>query len=277
MSAIKVSVIVPCYNQAKYLAETLDSVFVQTYDNWECIIVNDGSADNTGEIAEDYCKRDSRFRYISQNNSGVSATRNNGITAAFGYYILPLDADDRIHPDFLLKAVALFARNKKVKLIYSDAAMFGTEQGIWRLPAYKYERLLVQNLFFCTALFKKADFIKAGMYDVEMHTGLEDWEFWIRFLNETDTVQKLDDIYFFYRIKPSSRNQLSKQANNEIRYNIYLKHLATYKKHFPNPLDLIVDNWQLTTMYKNSSNYKLGSKILNPIRFIVNAIKSIVK
>ena len=71
-----VSIIVPCYNQAQYLPETLDSVLAQTYPYWECIIVNDGSPDNTEEIAKHYCEKDSRFKYVYKENGGLSSARN---------------------------------------------------------------------------------------------------------------------------------------------------------------------------------------------------------
>ena len=89
----KVSIIVPCFKQAMYLPETLDSVLLQTYSNWECIIVNDGSPDNTDEVVERYVNQDTRFKYVKQQNRGLSTARNIGIERSRGEYILPLDAD----------------------------------------------------------------------------------------------------------------------------------------------------------------------------------------
>lgn len=74
-----VSIIVPCYNHAQYLDKTLTSVLNQTYRDWECIIVNDGSEDDTKIIAAKWCEKDNRFKYVDQENKGVSAARNNGI------------------------------------------------------------------------------------------------------------------------------------------------------------------------------------------------------
>jgi len=89
-----VSIIIPCYNQSQYLPETLDSVLAQKYTNWECIIINDGSTDNTDEIALSYCKTDDRFHYFKKLNGGVSSARNYGIQFACGEYIQFLDSDD---------------------------------------------------------------------------------------------------------------------------------------------------------------------------------------
>jgi glycosyltransferase involved in cell wall biosynthesis len=90
----EISVIVPCYNYEKYIGTALDSVLHQTFLDWECIIIDDGSMDNSANIAAKYAKRDKRFRLIRQKNSGISAARNAGIDAARGNYIAFLDADD---------------------------------------------------------------------------------------------------------------------------------------------------------------------------------------
>ena len=105
-----VSVIVPCYKQAHFLPETLNAVLNQTYDNWECIIVDDGSPDNTIEVANSFILRDKRFKLVSQENQGLAMARNNGIAASRGYFILPLDSDDMIDSTYLEKAVDYFKK-----------------------------------------------------------------------------------------------------------------------------------------------------------------------
>ena len=96
-----VSVIIPCYNQAQYLPDALGSVLAQTYPHWECIVVNDGSPDNTEEVAQQWCEKDNRFRYLHKQNGGLSSARNAGLDAAKGDYIQFLDADDAIHSEKL--------------------------------------------------------------------------------------------------------------------------------------------------------------------------------
>ena len=85
-----ISIIVPCYNQAQYLDECLQSVLDQTYHNWECIIVNDGSPDNTEEFANKWTAKDSRFKYLLKTNGGLSSARNAGIETANGEWILSI-------------------------------------------------------------------------------------------------------------------------------------------------------------------------------------------
>ncbi|NNC50939.1 MAG: glycosyltransferase [Flaviramulus sp.] len=94
--SFKVSVIIPCFNQAQYIEETLASVLNQTYPNWECIIVNDGSTDNSKDIAKKWCDKDERFQYFFKENGGLSSARNFGLRKANGKYIQFLDSDDLI-------------------------------------------------------------------------------------------------------------------------------------------------------------------------------------
>ena len=111
-----ISVIIPAYNAEQFLDETLESVLSQTYENWECIIVNDGSTDNTEEIAKKWCKKDSRFRYFYKENSGASDTRNLGIKEARGEYIALLDADDLYMPNCLEVCLDILVK-KEVDLV----------------------------------------------------------------------------------------------------------------------------------------------------------------
>ena len=101
METGKVSIIVPCYNQAQYLAETLDSVLAQTYKNWECIIINDGSPDNSGIICDDYAQKDKRIKVIHKQNGGVSDARQVGLDAAKGEFVIHADPDDWVEPKML--------------------------------------------------------------------------------------------------------------------------------------------------------------------------------
>jgi glycosyltransferase involved in cell wall biosynthesis len=105
-----VSVIVPSYNASRYIRETLESVLAQTYGNFEVIVIDDGSKDDTSDIVADYARRDSRIRLVSQPNAGVGAARNRGIAEASGVFIAPLDADDVWYPEKLEKQVASLQR-----------------------------------------------------------------------------------------------------------------------------------------------------------------------
>ena len=110
MSTI-VSIIVPCFNQAHFLDEALQSVFDQIYKYWECIIVNDGSPDHTAEVAKHWIKKDSRFSYLYKENGGLSSARNAGVAISKGEYILPLDSDDFLDSGYLSTLVPVLQKD----------------------------------------------------------------------------------------------------------------------------------------------------------------------
>lgn len=227
-----VSIIVPCYNQAQYLDECLQSVLNQSYSNWECIIVNDGSPDDTEEMALRWLESDFRFKYIFKENSGLSSTRNYGIQQAKGEFILPLDADDKIAKDYLTQALLEFDKDQTLKVVYSKAEKFGEESGIWYLPAFDISKLGLYNMIFCSALYRKIDWERVGGYDVNMVLGLEDWEFWIALLKNGGNVCQLNNIGFYYRIKEKSRHVDLKISDKEELYNyLSVKHADFYVKH----------------------------------------------
>lgn len=233
-----VSIITPSYNQANFLSETLDSVLKQDYQNWECIIIDDGSTDNTKEIAQKYCSKDKRFKYIKQENQGPSVARNNGILNSSGKYILPLDSDDLISKDYLQEAVDILEKKPKIKLVYCEVELFGDASGIWNLPEYSYEKILFGNMIFCTAMFRRLDYDNTNGYDKKMRDGLEDWDFWLSLLEENDIVYRIPKVHFFYRIRKKSRNKeayINNKTAEEIYKYIFFKHKALYEGKL-NPL-----------------------------------------
>ncbi|MFV8440722.1 glycosyltransferase family 2 protein [Flavobacterium sp. LB2P44] len=204
MNLKKVSIIVPCYKQAQYLDEALLSVLDQTYNNWECLIVNDGSPDGTLEVAKKWVAKDNRFRYFYQENGGLSSARNFGISNALGEFILPLDADDKIAPHYVSLAIESFQVNEFLKVVYCKGEKFGVEQGLWLLPDFSRTILVKGNMIFCCAMYRKSDWIKVGGYDKKLIYGLEDWEFWIAILKIGGEVRCLDYLGFYYRTKTES-------------------------------------------------------------------------
>ena len=226
-----VSIIVPCYNQAQYLDEALQSVFDQTYTNWECIIINDGSPDNTEEVAKKWVSKDTRFVYLKKENGGLSSARNAGINTAKGVFILPLDADDKIAPNYITLAVKSFQENLLLKIVYCKAKKFGIDNGIWQLPPFSLYDLCKFNMIFCSALFRKKDWELVGGYDIHMIYGLEDWEFWIAILKNGGHVKCLDEIGFFYRIKSQSMvGQLNEKKREYLFDYMSIKHADFFVK-----------------------------------------------
>ncbi|MGC9151226.1 MAG: glycosyltransferase family 2 protein [Microbacter sp.] len=279
-----VSIIVPCYNQAQYLPEALDSILAQTYPHWECIIVNDGSPDNTEEVATQYCEKDKRFKYLFKENGGLSSARNAGIKSSSGEFILPLDADDLIGKDYLEKAIQYFQHFPDTKLVYCKAALFGEQIGEWNLPDYNYNALLFENIIFCSSIFKRIDYNKSSGYNENMIHGLEDWDFWISLLDESDFVYRIPEICFYYRIRNQSMvRRIPEQTMRLLTQQIVMNHKERYEEMLPN---IIYMNSQIISQKENIESleseikrlretkaYRLGKFILRPFTRIRSMLR----
>ncbi|CAM3438874.1 glycosyltransferase family 2 protein [Aequorivita lipolytica] len=231
MTGVLISIILPCYNQAEYLPEALESVLKQSHSRWECIIVDDGSPDETKRIADEWLIKDSRFSYIKIKNRGLSNARNVGINKAKGEIILPLDADDKIADNYIELSLEEFRKDETVKLVYCKAQKFGIEQGIWVLPNFSLNKLAQINMIFCASFFYKKDWLDIGGYDINMVYGLEDWEFWISLLKNGGTVKKIDSIGFYYRVKKVSMiTNLQKEQKEEMLQYMSVKHADFFVK-----------------------------------------------
>lgn len=257
MDKFLVSIIIPCYNQAQYLSEALQSVLEQTYTNWECIIINDGSSDDIEVVAKKWLQVDKRLQYISSINKGVSAARNLGISNAKGEFILPLDADDKINSKYIELAIDAFENDKKLSLVYCKAMKFGVVEEEWILPEFSHKELAANNLIFCTAMFRKKDWELVGGYDVNMTKGLEDWEFWIALLKNNKSVERLDYYGFFYRIKEKSRQVNLKSNDYQLLFDyLSVKHADFFINHYGSFMQLKHNIAQL----KLDTKLKLSSK-----------------
>ncbi|MCD0454075.1 glycosyltransferase family 2 protein [Chryseobacterium sp. LC2016-27] len=228
MSNFLISIIVPCYDQAQYLDECLQSVLDQTYPNWECIIVSDGSPDNAEEVTKGWVEKDHRFKYIYKKNGGVSSARNAGITIAKGEWILPLDADDKIAPDYLTIAMKEFQNDPHI--VYCHAEYFGEKNGEMLLQEFNRYDLLIENHIFCTSFFKKESWEAIGGYDENMLNGYEDWEFWIHFIAQYKDIKivRINYTGMKYRIKNISKNISAKKNDLPIKQYIFKKHSQLY-------------------------------------------------
>ncbi len=202
----KVSIVVPCFNQEEFIADALESVLRQSYSDWECIIVNDGSTDGSEAIIDRYAKKEHRFISLTKENGGVAAARNFGFAQAIGALFVPLDGDDMLHPDFLQRAVGCFSADPDTDLVHTKAKRFGENNKVWRLPEYSYEKLLWQNMIVNTTMYRREAFLLAGGYSPEMVYGFEDWEFYVRLLSPQSKVRFIDAPLYLYRIKKSSRS-----------------------------------------------------------------------
>jgi len=222
----KVSIVIPCYNQGKYLKEAVDSVLASTYENIEIIVINDGSTEDV-EIVNDFSAP--KTKVVHQENQGVCVARNNGVKLATGKYILQLDADDKINPNYIEKAVNVLDNDEKMGIVYCKAQYFDKEDGIWDLKEHSFPECLWENRIFNTARYRKADWEKAGGYKVQMQHGNEDWEYWLTLIENGAGVYRIPEILFYYRSCENTRSKLMASSSFMDRIKEIIKlHPAMY-------------------------------------------------
>jgi glycosyltransferase involved in cell wall biosynthesis len=212
-----VSIIMPCYNYAHVLSDTLNSLLNQTYQSWECIIIDDGSTDGTAQVVEHYSKNDSRFVYIFQQNKGPNAARNNGLRNSKGVFIQFLDADDLLESRKIEVHVHYLIQHSEIDIVYSEARYFTSQQPDLRLysihtkpredkpwmPKISGEgeqillALLKRNIMVNSSpLLRRSIVDKVGWANEELWQ-VEDWHFWImcalagarfQYIDQADTL-----------------------------------------------------------------------------------------
>ncbi len=225
-----VSFIVPCYNHGEYLRDCVVSLLKQDYTAFEIIIINDGSTDNTHEVATEIKDEfpEYNIRYIQQENSGLVRSRNKGCTIAKGKYILPIDADDLIAPSFLSKTVAILESNPHLGYVSTKALFFGHSNLIWPKENLTPVNFVSTNQQTCTTLFRKEMWKELGGYDESMIHGYEDWELWIRATKNGWIGLQIDEPLFFYRRKADSMITNSRDRDASIKEQIVRLHPDIY-------------------------------------------------
>lgn len=226
-----VSIIIPCYNQAEYLGEAVESVVNQTYQNWEAIIVNDGSNDNTREVATGLINRyhNCKIFLYEKSNGGLASARNYGIRKSNGTLILPLDADDKIRPEMISKCVEVLKLYKNIYIAYTDVQQFGSVSGLVEAADYDFKKLIYDNQLNYCSLYKREVFEAIGGYNEKMlYQGYEDWEFWISAGEKGFYAKRIPQPFFCYRVRQGSMFMNAVQHDDELRSQIVLAHPYLY-------------------------------------------------
>lgn len=266
----RVSIIIPCYNDFQHLPTALDYANNQTFDEKEIIVIDDGSNAITKKVIQQNISKIDIL--ITQENKGVSAARNNGISKATGRYILTLDSDDYFENGFIPKAIKYFEDNEII-IVSCYAKWFNSQSKndkIFKPRGGYLKDILFHNVAMGSAMFRKIDWQNVGGYDEKMLLGFEDWEFYIRLLQDGGKAEIIPEVLFNYRNKHGSRNEKANQRKYEILEYIYIKHARLYKQNF----SLFVKNSLLAQRraeeYKKSISksleYKIGKYLLKPFR-----------
>lgn len=207
----EISIIVPTYNYAHFIVDCLESIFSQTYKDFEVIVVDDGSTDDTAQVLEKY---KGRIRYIHQENRGLPAARNTGIRAAQGEYLAFLDSDDLWLPNKLDEQIRVLRNDADMGIIFSDASAFN-ERGVMRESILKeenictgfcFQRLFMGNyLVMPTVMIRKRCLEKSGLFD-ESLTAVEDYDLWLR-ISLYYKIGFVSKILAQYRVHPSNMSK----------------------------------------------------------------------
>lgn len=269
-----VSVIIPCYNDYKYIQQAINTINVQTHKNIEIIIVDDGSDIATQNVLKSIVQEN--LTILCQENSGPSAARNTGIKQAKGDYILTLDADDYFDSVFISKALNCLAINSKVGLISCWFKVF-TDEGIEEMSkrtGTDLKTLILYNSVSAgSVLFRKQCWLDVNGYDEVMKKGYEDWEFNISVVKAGWEINIIEEYLFNYRKKTKSRNsQADKFHKYELWKYIYIKHKDLWNAYHELMIDNVFSQMEVLEMgshnLRKTIDNRLGKALLKPFRFI---------
>lgn len=268
----KVSIIIPCYNQGKYVAEAINSALRQTFKDIEIVCVNDGSTDNSVKTIKSFENKYKNFIFLNnEENRGVIYSRNFAIKNCNGTYILPLDADDIIEPTYVEKAVKILDNNPNIGIVYCKAKIFGNYDKYWNLKPFNKSDILYENCIFCSAFFRKSDFIKIGGYNNNMKYGCEDYDLWLSFIEQGLEVFQINEILFSYRqYDETSRTTISLKNKKEIWNNLIKNHINLYLND-ENFLERLI----FSNPIKTNKKYKKYKKMFNKL-FPITIIELII-
>ncbi|MEN3322519.1 glycosyltransferase family A protein [Mariniflexile soesokkakense] len=269
-----VTVVIPCYNDGKYIMEALHSVLNQTLKAEKVIIIDDGSNAETRKILETI--QYENVEVVFQDNRGVCRARNVGVSLAKTDYILNLDADDYFETTFIENAINVLNGNLNIGVVgcyYKK--LKGNKIGgeVIKPLGGSITNFLVKNNAMNCSMYRKKCWEQTSGYDENMVNGYEDWDFWISILKIGWHMHIIEEPLFIYRVKTISRDRKALENHDtELRNYIFNKHKQIYLDNFESfTSQLLYSNHQLKKSKLkavNSLNYKLGSAILAPLRFL---------
>ncbi len=252
-----VSIVVPAYNASKTIVETLDSINNQTYKNFECCVVDDGSLDSDElyKAIEKFLGIQN-FSYIRKENGGVSSARNLGASKASGEFLMFVDSDDMIAPTYIEKCLNEYQKNPDFSLVCTNVQEFERSTLKISHDIVPLSKFIFHNAIFpCIALIRKERFNKIGGYDEGLKV-CEDWNLYIALLKENTNYQVINEHLYFYR-KRADQTSLTDQIDNQIismntaLNRIFVNHREQYDQVMGSP-------WEV--MDRTNSVIKLSKK-----------------
>ncbi|WP_067148392.1 glycosyltransferase family 2 protein [Pseudotamlana agarivorans] len=241
MSEPLISIIIPTFNRAHLIRGTLDSVLAQTYTNWECLVVDDGSTDGTDAIMAEYCAKDARFQYYHRPKDrlpGGNAARNYGFEVSKGEYVNWFDDDDIMLPEFISKKIYAFERIKTLQLVicsgsFADSSLKNHNVIDLKITSYLYKDYSQWNLKVLTpsVLFKKDFLANKDLFKTEILRGQET-EFLSRLFFELPKEQYfiINSSLFLYRQHEATKTSKNKTYVPEFKNSLALNCITNFKR-----------------------------------------------
>lgn len=280
-----VSVIIPCFNQGKFLDETLESVLNQTYTQWECLIIDDGSTDNSEFIAKKWLNIDDRFQYYYQDNAGVSSARNLGIEKALGNYLQFLDADDLLFPTKIEKSLEIIENTSDTGIVISNFQTISEDSKTISPPFCKLKEeyfsfdgfLHKWNIDFSIQI--QCGFFKASLFDTikfpEELSAQEDWAVWIQLMKTKTNLVFIDEPLAYYRHNSESRMKTIGIGDNRLKVLSSFKKILTYDEYHNFAQHLLENLYRDNFEIKNRSEALKKSNVHQTGLMIKKVIKKI--
>jgi glycosyltransferase involved in cell wall biosynthesis len=272
-----VSVIIPCFNDGKYIDEAVDCILNQTYKNQEIIIVNDGSTDPVTISKLKSWEGQENIIVIHQANTGPVGARNSAIEISKGEYVLPLDADDYFDTSYVEKAVSILDNESKIGVVTCFIKCFGDSQAIYTPQGGTVENFILRPNACGNSMFRKACWQQCGGYNPSMKNGYEDWDLWLGITKNGWKVKVIPEELFFYRrINNKSRDIIADLNRPELIKQLVLNHKDIYQKNivdFAYNKELEIQNLHRSYNAKinkihSSLQFKVGKNLLNPLNFL---------
>lgn len=272
-----ISIIVPCYNQAIFLDECLSSVLNQTFNNWECIIIDDGSVDNTYEIANNWSIKDSRFSYIKKKNGGLSSARNAGLKIAKGDFIQFLDSDDYIHgeklklqiEDLRLHDISISdympfrdGSNEFVESRYLSPFLSEIDFKSEIISEWENKKSIPCH----SPLFRRKIVIDNQLtFDVNLKNH-EDWFFWVKLFYFSNSIKNNNRVLAYYRIRSNGMSQEFKTMNKGFKI-ASEKVIKFFQREKNDNLKKVAIKKNLEIQKRNKFNFKkIFKKVIKKIQ-----------
>jgi glycosyltransferase involved in cell wall biosynthesis len=230
-----VSVIMPAYNAADYIEEAIESVLIQSYRNFELIVIDDGSTDNTRDIVASF--KDDKIKYYYQKNKGLAGAHNTGIKNSQGLFLIKLDSDDIMKPDFITEHIQMFEKHPEADLVYCDDCLIDENSNQIRVierPEYTDRKTLIRDLFHCgfpvvpfRTCIRRSIFDKIGFFDEKLRMA-EDYDMLRRFVKHGLKIQHLPSALYLRRMTSDSLSRNYSTRNAKYHFEVIRRFTDTF-------------------------------------------------